>query len=382
MDYRPIGKTNLKLSALSYGCMRFGDEESAAAAIKKAIEQGVNYFDVAPGYCGGTSEQKLGLGLKGEDRSKLIITAKSTPGDGGEGVGGAFRPENGNGIDTADQVRAEIERSMKAIGVDHLDVYHLWAVHHDQIFDEAAKPGGFLEGVRKAQSEGLLDYIGVTGHVSADSFINMLKRFEFDMITIPFHLRDTSRAKVVEYCAERGIGVIAMNPLAGGALAGPAQILQGIASGLGCPNMTEAALRYLIGYPGVTTSIVGFTYASQVEEDVPYADKGGLSPEVMDTLQTCVSELYANVKHFCTACGYCGECPQGVLIPKVLEVYSNLLVPSIADATMQELLDRLSKDGQGFDPSLCVACGQCESKCPNHLPVSELMSAARDKWPG
>jgi len=410
VDYRPVGKTNLKLSALSYGCMRFGDEESAAAAVKKAIELGVNYFDVAPAYCGSTSERKLALGLKGADRGKLVITAKSSPGDGGEGVGQNHRPDIGFGINTADQARQEIERSMEIIGVDHLDVYHLWAIHSDRIFDEAMSPGGFLEGVRKAQSEGLCDYVGMTTHMPADNIIDYCKRFDFDMITLPFHLRDTSRAKAVEYCAERGIGVIAMNPLAGGALAGPAQALQGIAKSILSPSkdamteaprspgnsvagrasaatplpstMTEAALRFLVGYPGVTTSIVGFTYASQVEEDVPYADKGGLSADEMTALQSRINELYANVKHFCTACGYCGECPEGVLIPEVLEVYSNLLVPSIAETTMQELLDQLSKDGQGFDPSLCVACGECEAKCPNHLPVSELMSAAKDKWPG
>ena len=397
MDYRSFGKTNLRLSALSYGCMRFDDEESAAAAVKKAIELGINYFDVAPAYCGSTSERKLALGLKGADRSKLVITAKSSPGDGGEGIGQNHRPDIGFGINTADQARQQVERSMEILGVDHLDVYHLWAIHSDGIFDEAMRPGGFLEGVRKAQSEGLFDYVGMTTHMPADNIIDYCKRFDFDMITLPFHLRDTSRAKAVEYCAERGIGVIAMNPLAGGALAGPAQALQGIATSvlnfsknpspssilsLSKGAMTEAALRFLVGYPGVTTSIVGFTYASQVEEDAAYADKGGLSTDEMTALQSRVNELYANVRHFCTACGYCGECPEGILIPNVLEVYSNLLVPSIADSAMQDLLDQRSKDGQGFDPALCVACGECESKCPNHLPVSELMAASKEKWPG
>ena len=393
MEYRPIGRTSLKLSALSFGCMRFADDDSAAEAVRKAIELGVNYFDVAPGYCGCTSERRLAFGLKGADRSKLIVTAKSSPGDGGEGIGGTHRPDIGFGINTADQARAEIELSMKIIGVDHLDVYHLWAVHHDCIFDEAMKPGGFLEGVRKAQSEGLVDYIGVTGHVSADSFISMIERFDFDMITLPFHLRDTTRAKAVEYCVERGIGVIAMNPLAGGALASSAKPLQDIAlsilslskdAGLskdGCESMTEAALRFLLGYPGVTTALVGFTYASQVAQDVAYADRGGLPADARQALESRVRELYANVAHFCSACGYCGECPEGVLIPKVLEVYSNLLVPSIAESAMTQLLERLSKDGTGYDPSLCTACGQCESKCPNHLPVSELMAAAKEKWP-
>jgi predicted aldo/keto reductase-like oxidoreductase len=382
LDYRPFSKTNLSLSALSYGCMRFADDDTAAEAVRKAIELGINYFDVAPAYCGRTSERRLAAGIKGADRSKLIITAKSSPGDGGEGVGQSYGPEIGFGINTADQARAEIERSMKIIGVDHLDVYHLWAIHSDRIFDEAMKPGGFLEGVRKAQAEGLFDYVGMTTHMPADNIIGYLKRFDFDMITLPFHLRDTSRAKAIDFCAERGIGVIAMNPLAGGALAKPAQPLQALASGAGCESMTEASLRYLLGYPGITTALVGFTYADQVSQDVAMADRGGLSSEARQTLESRIQELYANVKHFCSACGYCGECPEGILIPKVLEVYSNLLVPSAADAAREELVQRLLEDPQGHDPSLCVACGQCEPKCPNNLPISELMVAAKEKWPG
>lgn len=381
MDYRSFDKTPLKLSALSFGCMRFADDDSADEAVRKAIELGINYFDVAPAYCGSTSERRLGMGLKGADRSKLIVTAKSSPGDGGEGVGQKHRPEVGFGINTADQARAQIERSMEIIGVDHLDVYHLWAIHSDAIFEEAVKPGGFLEGVRKAQSEGLCDHVGLTTHMPAGNVIEYLKRFDFDMITIPFHLRDTSRAKVVEYCAEHGIGVIAMNPLAGGALAKPARPLQSIADGLDCSCMTEAALRFLLGYPGVTTALVGFTYASQVEEDVLHADRCGLSDGDRGAIESRVRELYANVKHFCSACGYCGECPEGILIPKVLDIYSNLLVPSVADATMANLREMLSKDGAGYDPSACAACGQCESKCPNNLPISELMASAKEKWP-
>jgi len=357
--------------------MRFADDESAAAAVRKAVELGVNYFDVAPAYCGKTSERRLGMGLKGLDLGKLIITAKSSTGNGGEGVGDDYRPGAGFGIRTADQVRTQIERSMELIGVNHLNVYHLWAVHSDVIFDEAIKPGGFLEGVRKAQAEGLIDHIGLTTHMPADHIIDYLKRFDFDMVTLPFHLRDTSRADAVEYCAERGIGVIAMNPLAGGALTRPVPVLQGIAKDMGFASMTEAALRFLIGYPGVTTALAGITYTEQAEEDAAIVALGGISGDESEMLLARVTELYANVKHFCSACGYCGECPEGILIPQVLEIYSNLLVPSTADAARKELAERLSKDSAGYDSSRCVACGQCESKCPNKLPISQLMAEAK-----
>lgn len=381
MEYKQIGKTGQQFSVLSFGCMRFSDDDTAAAAVKKAIELDVNYFDVAPAYCGGASERRLGLGLKGCDRSNLIITAKSSPGNGGDGIGENYSPETGFGIRSADQARKQIERSMEIIGVDHLDVYHLWACHGPAVFEEAMKPGGFMEGVIKAKSEGLFDHIGWTGHMDADGIIKILKEFEFDMVTIPFHLRDTSRRKAIEYCAERGIGVIAMNPLAGGGLAQPLPVLKSIAASLGFESMTEAALRYLASYPGITTVLNGITIADHAIEGASAISKGEISADTMALLETRVNELYANVKHFCSACGYCGECPEGILIPKVLDIYANLQIPSLADLALADLSEKLAAGPVGYDPSLCVACKSCESKCPNSLPISNMMSDAAVNWP-
>lgn len=381
MDYRLIERTGWNVSALSFGCMRFADDETAAVAVKKAVELGVNYFDVAPAYGGGTAERRLGLGLRGLPREQVIVTAKSSPGNGGTGVGESYSPETGFGIRSEQQARTQIERSLEIIGVDHLDMYHLWACHGDAVFEEAIKPGGFLAGVAKARDEGLFDYIGFTGHMDSEALIRCLQRFDFDCITIPFQLRDMSRVKVVEYCAEHGLGVIAMNPLAGGALTRPSPVLQRIATDNGLASLTEAALRYLAYYPGVTSALAGFTYAFQVEEDVAALAPGALPTGLPEVLYDRVHELYANVQHFCSACGYCGECPQGVLIPRVLEIYSNTLVPSVADEAFELLAQRLAADPTGYDPARCVACGQCEAKCPNKLPVAELMGKAAQVWP-
>lgn len=381
MDYRLVERAGWRVSELSFGCMRFADDETAAAAVKKAVELGVNYFDVAPAYGGGTAEPRLGMGLKGLDRSKVIVTAKSSPGNGGDGVGLEYNPATGFGIRSAAQARAQIERSMEIIGVDHLDMYQLWACHGPAVFEEAIKPGGFLEGVSQAREEGLFDHIGFTGHMNSEDLIRAMDRFEFDCVTIPFQLRDMSRVRFVEYCAEHGIGVIAMNPLAGGALARPTPVLQRIATDNGLASMTEAALRYLTYYPGVTSALAGFTYADQVIEDVEALSHGALSVELAVSIAERVHELYANVQHFCTACGYCGECPQGILIPKVLEVYSNTLVPSASDEAFEMLAERLVADPTGYNPALCSVCRQCEEKCPNKLPVSDLMSKAAEVWP-
>jgi uncharacterized protein len=382
MQLRVVPKTKWKVAPLAFGCMRFKDEVTAIEAIRKAIELGVNYFDVAPAYGGGSAELKLGLAIKGL-RDKCIITAKSSPGSGGPELG-TYQPEKGFGIRTADQVRRQIERSMHIIGVDHLDMYQLWAVHTPEIFREAIKPGGFMDGVMKAREEGLLDYIGITTHGDNDEIVSYMKDspYEFDMVTLSFSFRNTDRARAIEYCASRGAGVIAMNPLGGGRIVKPSPAQLRIARESGFEGLADPALRFVAYYPGVTAALNGITYAQHAIEGVAAIEKGPLPKSTEKELLTKIQELHANVKHFCTACGYCGECPMGIAIPELLEIYSGLLVPSLAEEAREAHVARVATGAKGLDPAVCTACKQCEQKCPNKIPVSQLMEAARSIMPG
>jgi predicted aldo/keto reductase-like oxidoreductase len=378
MKYKYVPKTNWQLSALAFGCMRFKNEESAVAAVRKAISLGVNYFDVAPAYGRGTAEAYLGKGLAGL-RDKVIVTAKSSPGNGGVELG-EYQPERGFGIRTADQVRRQIERSMQILGVDHLDMYQLWSCHSPEVFKGAIIPGGFLDGVLKAKEEGLVDYIGLTTHSPAADIIRYLQEspYEFDMLTIQFNPINTEQRPILEYCEKRGIGVLAMNPLAGGRLARPAPILQRIAEEAGCASMVEAALRYVAWQSDLMAALNGITYADHAAQGAAAVEKGPLSPENEEKLIAGLSELYRSIdlRHLCTGCRYCGECPQGIHIPEVLELFTNLRIPSLAAEARKGLAEKSAAGVSGYDPAACVACGQCEQKCPNKLPVSQLMAAA------
>jgi predicted aldo/keto reductase-like oxidoreductase len=382
MNYRRVPKTNWNVSTLTYGCMRFRDEETAVAAIHKAIEVGVNYFDVAPLYGGGTAEVYVGKGLKGL-RHKAIVTAKSSPGNGGDGLCDC-NPGAGFGIRTADEARREIERSMKILGVDHLDMYQFWALHSDVVFKEGLKRGGFMEGVLKAKEEGLFDFIGMTTHSESDDIIRYIKEspYEFDMVTMPFSLINPGRMKAVQYCAERGIGVQAMNPLAGGHLARTVPVFKKLAATVECDSMVEASLRYIVGLPGAVGALCGMTLAGHVVDGAKAVAKGALPPGGEGTLRASLDELSRAVAghKLCTACGYCGECPEGIIIPEVLALYTDLRVPGLAQEARKTLLEKLAANPVGLDPAACVKCGQCEAKCPNKIPVSELMAAAASVW--
>ena len=384
MEYRRVEKTGWDVSILGYGCMRFHDAESGAAAVRRAVQLGVNYFDVAPCYCGSNSEAWLGAALKGLDRSKLIVTAKSSPGNGGTELCD-YDPKGGFGIRTADQARRQIEKSMALLGVDHLDMYHFWAVHSDNVFQEGLKKGGFLEGVLKAHEEGLFDYIGMTTHSEADDIIHFVKDspYEFDMVTLPFHAVNAGRTKAIGYLAERGIGVAAMNPLAGGLLARKGPLMNGLAAEAGAKSMTEAALRFVAYSPGMTTALNGITYVDHVEEGVEAVAAGAMSDDAAATLTGRLAEIYKSVnpQNLCTTCGYCGECPQGILVPKVLTAFTDMRIPSTADAARADVAARLAAGEDGWDPAACDKCRQCEEKCPNKIPVVALMEAAVQVWP-
>ena len=382
MQYHHVAKTGWDVSALAFGCMRFASATTGAAAVRKAIEVGVNYFDVAPAY-GGPAEEFLAEGIKGL-RDKIILTAKSSPGNGGDQLG-EYNAETGFGIRTADQARKQIERSMEILGVDHLDMYHFWACHSENVFQEGLKKGGFFEGVLKAHSEGLFDYIGLTTHSQSDDVIHFIQDspYEFDMVTLPFHAVDPGRIKAVEFCAERGIGVLGMNPLAGGRLGRHTSLFDRLAADAGAENMPRAALRYVAFTPGMTAALNGITYADQAAEGAEAMDAGPLPDGAAALLTEKLAETHAsvNVDNLCTACGYCGQCPKGIVIPKVLASFTDMRIPSMAGAAKADIIALVAAGADGLAPSLCDACGRCESKCPNKIPVSRLMEAAAEVWP-
>ncbi|HDZ22511.1 hypothetical protein LCGC14_0456330 [marine sediment metagenome] len=384
MDYRHVEKTGWDVSALGFGCMRFHDAETATAAVHRAVELGVNYFDVAPCYCGSNSEAWLGAALKGLDRSKLIITAKSSPGNGALELCD-YDPKGGFGIRTADEARRQIARSMELLGVDHLDMYHFWALHSEVVFQEGLKKGGFLEGVLKAHDEGLFDYIGMTTHSEADDIVHFIKHspYEYDMVTMPFHPVNAGRTSAIDYCAERGIGVAAMNPLGGGMLGRSIPLMTNLAADVAADSMAQAALRFVAHTPGITTALNGITYVDHAEEGAAAIYAGPLGKDARQRLFDRLAEMYESVnpRNLCSACGYCGQCPMGILIPKVLAAFTDMRIPSTEEAMRADIVEKVAAGEEGWDPALCDACKQCEEKCPNQIPVTALMEAAAEIWP-
>jgi predicted aldo/keto reductase-like oxidoreductase len=367
------------LASLSLGCMRFPTREATVEVIAACREQDVRYLDTSPGYCyqsdADNSETWVGAAIQGQ-REQFILSAKCSTSNGGDSVG-EYDPAHGFSITTADQVRRQIEQSLRRLQVDTLDFYQLWSIHAPATFDEALKPGGWLEGVLKAKDEGLFRHLGITGHADAAEITRWIDTGCFEMITVPFHIMDTSRLEGIRYAREKGVAVIAMNPLVGGLLGSPSTALAAELADLGVTSATDMALRFVASFPGVS-ALSGMRSPQEVHANAEAVSALAWTEEACREAQHRFEALLGKADHVCTACGYCMPCPQDLNIPEILKLRNYYLLLQL-DSAARTFVERYKWWGNSFKADRCLACGACESRCPNGLPISTLMGDVMER---
>src|SRR5688572_20261593 len=209
---RRLGRTDLELPILALGGSHVGQAGSERAArelIDVALEEGIRFLDTAESYGSGTSERWIGAALKGR-RDAVVLMTKTF----------AY-PER-----TAESARRHLEGSLQRLQTDHLDLWQLHSVRSVEDVDRAFGPGGAMEYILAAKAQGIVRYVGVTGHVSPRAHARALEFWDrgirFDAMQMPinpidYHQQSFQRV-VLPRLVERGIGVIAMKTSADGAL--------------------------------------------------------------------------------------------------------------------------------------------------------------------
>lgn len=368
MRKRPCGDTGVELSAIGFGAMRLHgkDIDAAARVVAEAAAAGVNYFETSESYCQGTSEVKVGKGLAGL-RDKVYISTKSAPRD---------QPK-------ADDVRMSIDASLGRLGVDYVDFYHLWDTKLDEFTEIAAKPGGTLEGIRKAMDEGLIRHLGITTHDTAENSIKLLDTGEFEVITLQYNLINTTYSPVIAEAAKRGIGVVAMGPLHGGILAAKSDFARDmIALGAG-ETAAEVALRFVLSNPNVTCAIAGMTSLEEVAANARIAERlRPLSGREVKLLEERTRAFLAGAGKVCTLCEYCLPCPQDIWIPGVLTLANAAQLLGLFDeaagqyAGFAEAWAEGGVGGVGHEGAPCVECGECVKRCPQGIDIPTQLKKA------
>ena len=279
MPTRNLGKTGFQVGIFSLGGQATlevkGKEKESVEIINRAIDLGVNYIDTAAGYGNGVSEINIGQVLK-ERRNEVFQTSKT-----------ADRTYDGS--------MQLLEKTLKQLQTDHLDLWQLHNVRTQDELDKIFSKDGALKALLRAREDGMVRFLGVTGHFEPLVLKQALERFDFDTILMAINAADPHYLSFKRYllpiAQKKGIGIIGMKLATRGRMLStwtPPPIEQQPerlrTSKPGTITMKES-LHYNCTL-GVSTNIVGVDNVAQLEEDVKWASEfSPLSPEQMEEIE-------------------------------------------------------------------------------------------------
>ncbi len=362
MLFNELGSSGVKVSAIGFGSMRWPSEELCYQIIHRGMDLGMNYIDTSTGYVGGQSEAWSGRAVHNR-RDEILFSSKS----------------NWASAPTADAVRAAIERSLQATGLDYFDFYQIWGLQSLEVVQQALARNGTVAGIRKARAEGLIKHgLGFTFHGTPEDFRAAVDTGEFLCATVSYNLINRKEEALIDYAGEKGVGVIIMNPLAGGvlALAGH-ESLDFLREGSSGP--ARGALRFLLANRNISTSIVGFTAVQEADQAVAALEGAEALGEPYRRELIGKMEAVKLVEgDFCTGCGYCKDCPNGVNPSKFMQAMRDFAIYGVDEKKLAHWIhSRYPHQDPVAQLRLCTECGQCEEKCPQHLAIVEQVRKAK-----
>ena len=315
MQFRNLGNTGLKVSEIGFGCGNVGGLMIRAPlverlqAIDRALELGINYFDTAPAYGDGQSEENLGEVISFR-KPKVVVATKFS-----------FTQEDLD--DTEGAIRRSLEASLRRLKRNSVDIFQL----HTPVFagnNRASRgielkyilgPRGIADALDKLRANGLFRFIGFTGLGDTPPLYELVRSTRFDLLQVYYNLINPTAAILVSpgftgqnfdglmtEAVRHNMGVVAIRVLSGGALGG-AVARRGYAAPLvggtlvsggeydldlerasklnfllkgSVSSLSQAAIRFVLGQPGVSTALVGFSNLEQIEEAAACSDQGSL----------------------------------------------------------------------------------------------------------
>ena len=323
MDTIRLGRTNLIVSKNGFGALpvqRVGMND-ACHLLRKAYENGINYFDTARAY--SDSEEKLGNALS-DVREKIIISTKT-------------------GASTVEDFWKHLHQSLSLLKTDYIDIYQF----HNPAF--CPKPGddsGLYEAMLEAKEKGMIRFIGMTNHrlpVAEEAVRSGL----YDTLQFPFsYLASEKEEALVRLCEELDVGFICMKALAGGLI-----------------TRSDVAYAYLAQFP--VAPIWGIQRENELDEFLSYND----TPPALtkERLEYIAKERLELIGEFCRGCGYCMPCPAGIEINNCARMSLLLRRAPSAGFLTEQWQNNMKKIEN------CLECGQCAAKCPYGLDTPALL---------
>ena len=373
MNYKEILKNGDRLSILGYGCMRFPkDDTELTKQLTLAIESGINYFDTA--YIYPNSEERLGKFLaEGNYRQKVKIATKIP----------LYMVKKREDFDKL------FNTQLKRLQTDYID-YYLFHMLTDTAIWERLVGLGVLEWIKEKKNSGKIRNIGFSYHGGKDEFKKIVDLYNWEMCLIQYNYMDENLQagrSGLDYAAGKGIPVMIMEPLRGGALANKlpknaVKIWENYIKEQ--RSAAEWAFRWLWDQPNVSVVLSGMNSVEVINENVRVA-----SDVKENSLTDEEIQLYAKVKGIlcekiivpCTGCGYCMPCPKNVDIPTCFSCYNTMANEGKFVAFKNYMMQTTMKK-ETTNASNCVKCGACEVHCPQGIKIREELKNVVKKLEG
>ena len=348
------------------------DMECTKEMVDAFLERGFTYFDTAWMYCGFKSECAAKEALVDRhSRDSFTLATKLHAGY----------------LKTKEDRDRIFEEQMRKTGVSYFDYYllHDMGTHNLEIYNRL----DCFAWLREKKARGLVKTIGFSYHDNPELLDRILTEHpEMEFVQLQLNYLDwdsdgVQSRRCYDVAVKHGVPVIVMEPVKGGTLANlppkAEQLLKAYRPDMSIPSW---AIRFAAGLENVMMVLSGMSNMEQLLDNTGYmADLQPLNEEEQALVRRVVGIINANIAVPCTGCSYCTEgCPMHIAIPKYFSLYN---------ADMQENKDKnwtpqgtyYKNLGKTFGKaSACIGCGQCESICPQHLPIPQYLQQVAEHF--
>jgi predicted aldo/keto reductase-like oxidoreductase len=366
MEYRRLGQTGLEVSAIGLGTEYLNGQprEVVISVVREAIERGVNYIDLVfafPEY-----RDNLGAALQGY-RERVILAGH---------LGSAEK--DGQYLKTRSVKKSEafFLDLLSRLGTETVDVLLLHNFHTVNDYDRVIKPRGLMDLACRLQQEGKARFVGISAH-NIEVASKAIESGQIDVLMFPINLAGNAmpgRRELLHLCAERGVGVVAMKPFAGGKLLqrkGTVRVAKYQTGGESfkariTPDITPVrCLNYVLAQVGVSTAIPGVKSDAELTEALHMLE----ATDAERDFSAIIADFGKYVEGECVYCNHCLPCPVAIDVG-----FMNRMVDTAQEGVSKAL--RMAYDALAAKASDCTECGACTARCPFGVDVIARMKQA------
>lgn len=356
---------------LGFGLMRLPEKdgkidiEQVCTMVDLFMAAGQTYFDTAYVYgADGASEKAAKAALVDRyPRESYTLATKLNV--------------HAQGCHDAESAKSQLETSLARTGAGYFDFYLLHAIGEGNIGDYDAY--GIWDFVKEAQAKGLIKHWGFSFHGSNQLLEKLLTDHpDAEFVQLQINYADWENPNVAsrlnyETVRRHGKPIVVMEPVKGGSLANPPRRVAEILKAEN-PEASFAswAIRYVASMEGMMAVLSGMSNIAQMEDNLSYMKHFQPLNEREQAAIVRAQQALENVQSIpCTACHYCTEgCPMQIKIPDIFSARNTELVWEQKDRARQRY-DMATREGS--KASDCIACGQCEGACPQHIGIIEAL---------